>query len=118
MIKHLTPRTKQELTNMEKIWKRREVWRSPWVAFLLIGFFFYGIYLGFYWVFYAIIWAFKWIIFSWARPFSNSGFLCKQGFHKYRLFEKQDRWNNSKYYKCVICDKEIEIKPKYNIWNN
>jgi len=96
-IKHLTPRTSQELTNMEKFWERKEIWHSPFVIFLLIGYVIYYLYL--YLVFFGIYWPIKWLIFSPIRPFSNSKFLCEQGFHKYRKISRYDD------IVCIICNK-------------
>ena len=89
-IKHLTGRTKKELINTVPIWQRREIWHSPWVVFVLIGYAIYGI-------IYFIGWIFKWIIFSWFAPFSNNMLFCKMGFHKYRELEENQ-------YTCIICN--------------
>lgn len=78
------------------IWKRREAWLSPLAVLLVLGFIIFGISYGLYWFV-------KWLLFSWLRPFSDSEFLCRHGFHKYRLTKISYPYN---YYKCIVCGNE------------
>jgi len=80
-------------------YERGEYIRSPFVIFIFLGYTVYGILYG---LIYVFKWAFKWLIFSWIRPFSNSEFFCKMGFHKYRKYMIQEYYPA---YKCVICHK-------------
>ena len=100
-IKYLEGRNIKEILPPETpIWERREVWRSPLVIFVLIGYVIYGISYG-------IFWAFKWIFFSWISPFSNSLFFCKIGFHKWRYIGTDQSYET---YVCKRCIKEKKIE--------
>jgi hypothetical protein len=80
------------------LWKREELWKSPFAPLLVVG-----------WIAsiisYGIFWLFKWLLFSWMRPLSNSKFFCDQGFHKYRkICDRNGGWETL--YRCKICNKE------------
>ena len=81
-------------------YERTELWKSILVPLLIIGYIIAIVSYGFFWLF-------KWLLFSWMRPFSNSKFFCKQGFHKYRK-TREDEVNLYACYKCIICNKEIK----------
>lgn len=97
-IKHLSGRTFKEIFGNADdlpIWKRKEAWASPLAIILVIGYAAYGILFGVWWII-------KWILFSWMRPFSNSRFLCKIGFHAYRKVAEDYETTT---YLCKICNK-------------
>jgi hypothetical protein len=105
-IKHLIGKTVEEM-NIPRVpfWKRTEYWRSPLALILILGFIIYGIS-------YAIFLTLKWVLFSWLRPFSNSIFFCKIGFHKYRKLDTDGVDNHyCTNYICEICKKN---KQEYN----
>ena len=95
-------------------WARKESWQSPLAIFLIAGFIIFGI-------FYAIFWILKWSLFSWMRPFSNSKFFCKMGFHKYRddvelesklklkLPKNKTIISEYSYYICHVCGKRKKV---------
>lgn len=94
-------------TTQEKtpIWKCRELWVSPFVVFLIIGYILFAIAYG-------LIWLVKWIIFSPIRPFTNSKWFCEQGFHRYRcVCDMNGGWD--KLYKCNVCGKE-KLVPQHD----
>lgn len=79
--------------------KRREVWASPMVPFILII-------SAFYYFFFGIYWLGRWCYYSSIRPFSYSKNLCEKGFHKYRFIEKSF---SKSYYRCNICGEQKSI---------
>lgn len=83
------------------IWERRSAWRSPIALLLILGYIIFGISYG-------LFWFIKWLLFSWIRPFSDSEWLCKQGFHKYG-FVNSSHLSCYKNYKCRVCHKEKEV---------
>jgi hypothetical protein len=89
-------------------WKWRELWISPIILFLIIGYIAFAITFLF-------VWLIKWILFSPIRPFTKSVWLCEQGFHRYR----KDRCAHVGPYfykhitKCNVCGKEKAEYSQY-----
>lgn len=83
-----------------KLWKRPEIWASSLAIFVIIGYFLFIIVFGLWWLL-------KWIIFSPIRPFTNSKFLCEQGFHKYRVDNapKENAYFGEPRV-CIVCGKQ------------
>ena len=84
--------------NDTPFYENSDYWKSPLAIFLFIGYIIYG-------GCYAIIWITKWLILSPIRPFVNSKFMCKQGFHKYRIVIGKSTTSWESLYKCKVCKK-------------
>lgn len=82
--------------------EKSEWTNSPYLIFLFI---FYLIVC----VLYGLFWVVRWILLSPIRPFTNSKWFCKQGFHKYRRQEGADY----DYFKCIVCNKTKSINEYY-----
>jgi hypothetical protein len=84
----------------EKIpfYKRHEWLNGPFVIIIGIGYILFAIV-------FIIIWLLKWIILSTIRPFINSTWFCKQGFHKYRKIGTRPSGYEITY-NCKVCGKE------------
>jgi hypothetical protein len=76
--------------------EKKEWTNSPYIIFFIIFYIIVGI------IYISLI-TFRWIVLGLIRPFINSKWLCKQGFHKYRETHYDA---NYIYYKCLICNKK------------
>lgn len=81
------------------LFKRRELWASPFSPLIVIG-------CGIYYIGFGIFWFMKWCYYSTIRPFSYSPKICEKGFHKYRPYSRS--WESNTY-KCNICGQEKTI---------